>query len=169
MWPVSDRIWGYEVTAMKKTLLCRGLVGLPLGVALGQIITLIISACVGDGRYYPVAPELTEAMGGELYAVLLQTALCAVMGSGFAMASVIWQMDTWSLARQSGVYFLVSCVLLLPIAYAANWMKHTIGGVLGYIGVFVACFLVVWLLQYLAWQRKIRVMNDRIGGDGGAS
>ena len=153
---------------MKRTLLRRGLVGLPLGIALGQIITVIISACVGDGRYDPVTPELTEAMGSELNAVLLQTALCAVMGSGFAMASVIWQMDTWSLARQSGVYFLVSCVLLLPIAYAANWMKHTVGGVLGYIGIFVASFLVVWLMQYLAWQRKIRAMNNRIGGDGGA-
>ena len=112
MWPASDRIWGYEVNAMKKTLLCRGLVGLPLGVALGQIITLIISACVGDGRYYPVAPELTEAMGGELYAVLLQTALCAV-GSGFAMAPSLAM--TMSLAIQSGV-LLVSCSFLLPIA-----------------------------------------------------
>ena len=61
---------------MKKKLLLRGLLGVPLGIAIGHIITVIVSLCIGDGLFYPVRPELVGAMRGELNAVLLQTALC---------------------------------------------------------------------------------------------
>lgn len=147
---------------MKKRLILQGLLGFPLGIAIGFVITILISICVGDGSFYPVTPELMETMGNELNAVILQTVLCGVMGSGFAMASIIWEMDSWSLAKQSGIYFSVACIIMLPIAYVTNWMKHSVGGVLAYIGVFVVIFLIVWLVQYYVWNRKIKKMNDCI-------
>ena len=150
---------------MKKKLLLRGLLGVPLGIAIGHIITVIVSLCIGDGLFYPVRPELVGAMRGELNAVLLQTALCGIMGAGFAMASVIWEIDSWSLAKQSGVYFLIISVVMLPIAYFANWMKHSITGVLSYVGIFVMIFAAVWISQYLLWKRRIKKMNARIHGE----
>lgn len=148
---------------MKKKMILRGLFGLPVGIAIGFVITLIISACIGNGAFYPVTPELIDTVGNELNAVVLQTVLCAVMGAGFAAASVIWELDAWSLAKQSGVYFLVISVIMLPIAYVMNWMKHTVFGVLSYVGIFAAIFVVVWLSQYLLWKRKIRKMNALVG------
>ena len=152
---------------MKKQLVKRGLFGFPVGIAVGFVITLMISACVGDGSFYPVTPELIDSMGSELNAVALQTALCGLMGTGFAMASLIWELDSWSLARQSGVYFALACMIMLPVAYIANWMEHSLGGFLAYVGIFVAIFLAVWLAQYLSWKRKIRKMNERVGKEGG--
>ena len=147
---------------MKKKIMKRIWIGLPVGIAMGYIITLIISACIGDGTFYSVAPELAEKMGSELNAVILQTVLCGVLGVGFAAASVIWELDSWSLAKQSGVYFLVIGILLLPIAYVANWMQHTVVGFLSYLGIFVGIFAVVWLSQYLCWKQRIKKMNDRV-------
>ncbi|MCI5510453.1 MAG: DUF3021 domain-containing protein [Eubacterium sp.] len=147
---------------MKKQIIKRGLFGFPVGIAIGFVITLIISACVGDGNFYPVMPELIDTMGNELNAVILQTVLCGIMGTGFAMASVIWELDSWSLAKQSGTYFLIACIMMLPIAYIANWMEHSIGGFLSYVGIFVAIFVAVWLAQYLSWKRKIKKMNDLV-------
>lgn len=152
---------------MKKQLVKRGLFGFPVGIAVGFVITLMISACAGDGSFYPVTPELIDSMGSELNAVALQTALCGLMGTGFAMASLIWELDSWSLARQSGVYFALACMIMLPVAYIANWMEHSLGGFLAYVGIFVAIFLAVWLAQYLSWKRKIRKMNERVGKEGG--
>ena len=148
---------------MKKKMILRGLFGLPTGIAIGFVITLIISACIGNGSFYPVAPELTDTMGNELNAVILQTVLCAIMGAGFAAASVIWELDSWSLAKQSGIYFLIASLIMLPIAYVSNWMKHTLLGVLSYAGIFIAIFVVVWLFQYLLWTRKIKKMNALVG------
>ena len=150
---------------MKKKIILRGLFGLPAGIAIGFVITLLISICIGDGSFYPVTPELIKTTGNELNAVVLQTILCAILGVGFAMASVIWEIDSWSLAKQSGVYFLIISVVMLPIAYFANWMKHSITGVLSYVGIFVMIFAAVWISQYLLWKRRIKKMNARIHGE----
>lgn len=150
---------------MKKKIIMRGLFGLPTGIALGFVITLIISACIGNGSFYPVTPELIDTMGNELNAVILQTVLCAIMGAGFAAASVIWELDSWSLAKQSGVYFLIISVIMLPIAYVTNWMKHTVLGVLSYVAIFAVIFVAVWLSQYLLWKRKIKKMNALVSKD----
>lgn len=150
---------------MKKKIIMRGLLGLPTGIAIGFVITLIISACIGNGSFYPVTPELIDTMGNELNAVILQTVLCAVMGVGFAAASVIWELDSWSLAKQSGIYFMIISVIMLPIAYVTNWMKHTALGVLSYVAIFVAIFIIGWLSQYLLWKRKIKKMNALVSKD----
>ena len=50
---------------MKKKLILRGLLGVPLGIAIGHIITVIVSLCIGDGLFYPVRPELVGAMRGD--------------------------------------------------------------------------------------------------------
>lgn len=147
---------------MKKKMIQRGLLGFPIGIAIGYVITVIISMCVGDGTFYPVTPELIETMGNELNAVILQTVLCGIMGAGFSMASLIWEIDSWSIVKQSGIYFAIACVVMLPIAYVANWMKHSLVGVLSYIGIFVAIFMFVWIAQYFAWKSKIKKMNEEI-------
>ena len=63
------------------------------------------------------------------------------------------------------IYFLVISVVMLPIAYFANWMKHSIIGVLSYVGIFVMIFAAVWISQYLLWKRRIKKMNARIHGE----
>lgn len=150
---------------MKKKLIGRGLIGFPVGIAIGYVITVIISICIGDGFFHPVNPELVNKMGSELNAILIQTGLSGIMGTGFAMASVIWEIDSWSLAKQSGIYFMIISVIMLPIAYFTNWMKHTALGVLSYVAIFVAIFVVVWLSQYLLWKRKIKQMNTLVNKD----
>ena len=147
---------------MKKKMIQRGLLGFPLGIAIGFVITVIISMCIGDGSFYPVNPELIDTMKNELNAVILQTILCGILGTGFAMASVIWEIDSWSLAKQSGIYFAIVCVTLFPIAYITNWMKHNAIGILSYVGIFVAIFVITWLVQYFVWKRKVKRMNDGV-------
>lgn len=151
---------------MKKKIILRGLFGLPVGIAIGFVITLLISICIGDGSFYPVTPELIQTTGNELNAVVLQTILCAILGVGFAMASVIWEIDSWSLAKQSGIYFAIACAVMFPISYVANWMPHSIAGILSYAGIFAVIFVLVWLIQYFVWKRKVRRMNERIRGSG---
>ena len=145
---------------MKKKIIARGFLGFPLGIAIGFIITVMISVCIGDGSFYPVRPELIKSLGSELGAVIFQTVLCGIMGSGFAIASVIWEIDSWSLVKQSGIYFAVACIIMLPIAYAANWMEHSVRGIIFYAGIFVAIFIIVWVIQYLVWKNKIKKIND---------
>lgn len=147
---------------MKKKIRLLGFFGFPVGIAIGFILSIVISLLVGTGDYYPVPSQLAETMGSELKAVILQTVLCGIMGSGFAMSSVVWDMDSWSLAKQSGIYFLLSAIVMFPIAYITHWMNHSVSGILSYIGIFVAIFLIIWITRYLIWKRKIRRMNAHL-------
>lgn len=145
-----------------KKVIQRGFLGFPIGIAIGFIVTLIISAIIGDGLLHSAKPEIIERMGNELNAVILQTILSGIMGAGFSTASVIWEIDSWSLAKQSGIYFAISCAIMFPIVYLANWMPHSTAGVLQYVGIFVAIFIIVWLIQYFVWKNKIKKMNEGV-------
>lgn len=156
------KYWEYEVIHMKKKILLRGLLGFPLGISMGYFITILISFSSGLDTYSPCVPSLVQTMGNENNAVLLQAILSGLLGSAFAMSSIIWEIESWSIARQTGTYFAVTALAMMPIAYLANWMEHSVMGFLIYMGIFIGIFIIVWVIQYLFWHRKIKRMNDNI-------
>ena len=88
MSPKSNKYWEYEVIIMKKKVLLRCLLGAPIGLAIGTIVTIIISLTVGDGVYYPVVPKLITDCGNEMNAVLLQAVCSLIYGAAWGGASV---------------------------------------------------------------------------------
>jgi len=148
---------------MKKKALLRGLLGFPLGIAIGYVITIVLSLIIGDGSYSPSVPSLVVEVGSEIGAVVLQTVLCGLLGASFSAASAIWEAERWSIARQTGIYFLVISITMLPIAYFAHWMERTVAGFLFYFGIFTAVFAVVWVVQYFIWKVKLNRINQKIG------
>ena len=147
---------------MKKELLKRMLFGAPIGLAISSIITIIISLTVGDGTYYAVVPELAREMGSEINAVVLQAVLSLVYGAAWAGASIVWDMERWSLLKMTLIHLLITSVASFPIAYFARWMPHSNTGILIYIGIFVGIYLSIWISQYSAMKKKIREMNEKI-------
>ena len=149
---------------MKKQVLSRGFLGFPLGITIGYVITIAISLSAGQGSYIPCVPEFVATVGSEINAVLLQTALCGVLGASFGACSMIWEMDSWSIAKQSLLYFLITSVFMMPIAYITSWMEHSWGGFLLYFGIFTSVFLAVWIIQYIILRSKISQINEQIVG-----
>lgn len=144
---------------MKKKIWLRGLLGFPLGIAVGHVISLIISLGWGEGAFLPCVPELIRWMGSEAGAVAFQTALCGLLGAVCGGASVIWEMENWSIVQQTGIYFAVLSAGMLPIAYLTHWMEHTAAGILSYFLIFLLIFAGMWLLQYGIWRIKIKKLN----------
>lgn len=144
---------------MKKKMLLRGMTGFPIGVAIGYMITIITSLIWADGYYAPCVPELTVMMGSEINAVLLQALLCGVLGMGSAASSVIWEMEKWGIVKQTGIYFLVLSVIMMPTAYVMYWMEHSLKGVLSYFGIFAVLFIVMWIVLYAIAKHNIKKIN----------
>lgn len=150
------------VTFLKKEMLKRGLLGIPLGITWDYLITIVISLGWGNGNYLACVPSLAESMGGEAYAVLVQALLCGVAGAVFGASSVIWELETWSIVKQTGIYFLIAAVNVLPIAYLMHWMEHSLKGVISYALIFVLIFVCVWISQYIAWKVKVKKINAKL-------
>lgn len=147
---------------MKKKIILRGVIGIPTGITIGYLITIIVSLIWGKGYYSPCVPELILVMGNEINAVILQTILCALLGVAFAASSVIWEMEYWSIAKQTGIYFFITSMVMMPTAWFLYWMEHTITGFLSYTGIFVMIFIFVWLTQYCMNMRDIKKINAKL-------
>lgn len=147
---------------MKKKIFIRSMLGFPFGVTIGYMITILNSFIWAEGSYYPCVPELTALMGSEINAVLLQAVLCGVLGMGFTGSSVIWEMEDWGLAKQTGIYFLITAVIMMPIAYVARWMEHSVRGISIYFGIFVVIFVVIWAVQYLIIKHNVKKLNESL-------
>ena len=147
---------------MKKKVLFRSVLGFPIGITVGYVITILISVGWGQGYYSPCVPELIRIMGNEIHAVILQTVLCGLLGVVFAATSVIWEMENWSLVKQTGIYFLIISVVMMPVAYFTHWMEHSVRGFLIYFGIFAAIFIAIWLIQYAIGKHTVKKMNSKL-------
>ena len=146
---------------MRKKLLQRIFQGFFIGIAVGQLICVLISLMNGED-FIICSPEFIELTGSEAAAAAVQTLLCGVIGSGFSGASVIWETDTLSIAAQSGLCFAIYAVILLPAAYITGWAEHSLAGLLSYAGIFAASFAVVWIIQYIVWKKRLAAINKKL-------
>lgn len=151
-----------EVLNVKKTIFKRCLLGFPLGIAVGQIISVLVSLCFAGGNYSPCVPELIDVTGSEINAVLLQTFLSGILGVGFAGSSVIWEQEDWSVVKQTGIYFLTVSLIMMPTAYFTYWMEHSLKGILSYFGIFALIFVIIWIFQYAIAKRNVKRMNENL-------
>jgi hypothetical protein len=158
----SNRFWVYEEVAMKKKILQRCLLGAPIGLAISTIITIIISLTVGDGCYYPVVPDLISDCGTEMNAVLIQAVFSLIYGAAWAGASIIWEVETWSILRQTLTHLVICSSATLPAAYLMRWMNHSASGILLYFGIFFAIYLIIWLSQYSGMKKRVSEINRKI-------
>lgn len=147
---------------MKKKVAIRCLIGAPIGLALSTIITIAISLTVRDGRFYAVVPELIADCGTEINAVLLQTVCSLLYGAAWAGASIIWEVDNWSILRQTITHLIICSLCTFPIAYFMRWMDHSVFGILSYFGIFFAIYFIIWMSQYMAIKKRIQQINSEV-------
>lgn len=147
---------------MKEKILFRGAIGFPIGISIGYGITILTSVIFAGGYYSPCVPELIAAMGNEINAVIVQALLCGLLGTGFGASSVIWEIDNWGIVKQTGIYFLIVSVIMMPIAYFNYWMAHSIAGFLSYFGIFTFIFIIVWITEFFIGKHNVRKMNENL-------
>ncbi len=147
---------------MKKKIILRGALGFPFGIAIGYFITIFISLGWANGYYTPCVPELISMMGNEINAVILQAILCGLLGIGCAASSVIWEIESWSIVKQTGIYFGIISVIMMPIAYFTYWMEHSIIGFLSYFGIFILIFIIIWIIEFIIGKHTVKKMNTNL-------
>ena len=145
---------------MKRKIILRSALGFPVGLSIGYLFTIVGSLIWANGYYSPCVPELITAMGSEINAVVLQAFLCGILGVGFSAGSVIWEIENWSLVKQSGIYFSIISIIMLPIAYFSYWMEHSAAGFFIYFGIFALIFAGVWLIQFVVGKHNVKKMNE---------
>lgn len=147
---------------MKKKILLRCLIGMTIGMSINTIISIMISLAIGDGKFYPVVPELITKCGNEINAVLLQTVCSLLYGAACAGSSVVWDKENWSLLKQTIAHLVICSLATFPAAYFTYWMPHSLSGVLVYFGIFFGIYLIIWISIYLSIKKRVTQLNKKI-------
>ena len=133
-----------------------------MGIAISTIIALVISFIIGDGKFSFTAPTLAERAGSEVKAALIQIIFSGLLGGCYGAISLIWDINSWSVLKKTAIYFILSAVIMLPIAYINNWMQHSLAGLLGFVGIFIVIFIIIWIFTYIGIKKDIAKLNDHI-------
>jgi len=147
---------------MKKKILFRSLFGAPVGVTISLIITIIISLCIGGGEYLPAPQDLIAWCGNEITAVIVQIICSMLIGAVSSGASVIWEIEKWSITKQTLIHFAVFVVTFIPLSYVLNWMPHNLYGALCYAAMFIGLYVLIWVSIYFPIKAKIKKMNRQL-------
>lgn len=145
-----------------KKIIMRVISGFPIGITIGYLITIFISIGFGEGYYSPCVPELIDVLGNEIRAVIVQALLCGLLGAGFGAGSLIWEIENWSIVKQTGVYFVIVSIIMMPVAYLLYWMEHSIVGFLSYFSIFFIIFIIVWVVQFIRCKFIVDKMNKNL-------
>ena len=77
------------------------------------------------------------------------TFIVGIIIASVAAASVIYEIENWSLFKQSVIHFLIMLVTVLPCLYISGWYK--LNSVLDYVkvfGIFLFVGIVLWTISY---------------------
>lgn len=146
---------------MRKKILFRSFFGLLAGIALGQIIIIVISIIKGNGDIV-VVPELVRDWGNELYATIFQTSSMGMLGATLGAISIIWDIEKWNLLTQTVLHFILFAIPFHVVALSLHWIPQTIKGIAVSIAVFVVIYILLWSFNYFQLKLKISKINKKL-------
>ena len=116
-----------------------------LGYAAGIVIGVIIFLCNASRNFAEALP----------YILLSGIPGAVAMGS-----AVIYEIEKWSIARATATHFLITFAGLYLVGFALEWFRFGEPVFWIFTGTMIAAYFLVWLVQYLAWKRQVRKMNE---------
>lgn len=118
-----------------------------IGFVCGTLISVIMFI-IGGGR---------DFIGNTL--VLLLGGIFGAIPMGLA---VVYDIESWSIAKATIVHFVATFSGFFALAYLQGWLKP--GDLFFWLWttLWVFAYFIIWLVQYLAYHRKISRMNDEL-------
>lgn len=141
----------------KKSIL-RGFLGIPIGVFISTTISIIYSLAFGEIMAIPYGMESSNS----LTVYIAQYFVSIIIGFVFSASSVIFQIDEWSLLKQTVVHFFITTLVFFPCSIKVGWIDVNPMSILIYIGVFIFIYLLAWISIYFTWKSKIKKLNNKL-------
>ena len=147
---------------MFKKFIKRALLGFIYGIFIGQTILILESLMMRDGNFYPVATSLVNLAGTKIGAVIIQYFLTGLLGTTFAATTVIFEMDNWSLIRQTLLHFIITSIVMYIAGFLCGWFPHTVVSTLIWFGVFIVVYVIFWISFSSYYKKKVQKMNEAL-------
>ena len=147
---------------LKKEAVKRAIMGFIYGVFIGQTILILESLMARDGNFYPVAASLVNLAGTKIGAVIIQYFLTGIIGTTFAATTVIFEMDNWSLLKQTILHFVITSIVMYIAGFLCGWFPHKLSSTLIWFGIFIVIYVIFWISFSSYYKNKVKKMNEAL-------
>lgn len=138
---------------MKKKLRIYMAVGFLLGMAIGNAI-----AWFTGPKGVPASPMLIARVG-PTGAVLLQSLLSGVYGSLCMGGVLLYEIESWPLAKSTLVHYLLIALPYPVLAKLLGWSRGA-AETFAVLLIQLAAFSLIWLIMYLRCRAQVRELNE---------
>jgi hypothetical protein len=141
-----------------KQALFRGLRGVPIGISIMTTIVLVYSLIYGRIILTPPVNYTTS----PLAAFTIQYFASCIVGFVFGVSSLIYEVEYWSIAKQTFVHFIITSSIFLPISLLCRWVQPKLIPIIIYFSMFIAIYVTIWLVNYLSFKHTIQKLNEEL-------
>lgn len=139
----------------------RFCIGLGVGIAIGNLVTVLISYAHGNGALVTI-PQLTAFFGNTVDAFAVQNLLCACVGILFAEAGIIFAVERWTFPVKCLLHFGVTAVFYLPFLWLCYFQEGGIWTLLLILANIAFTYFITWMTSYLMIRAEVRSINQKI-------
>lgn len=136
--------------------------GFIIGMAVGNIITIIESILIGGG--YLIFPDLLMAKAGNMAnALAIQTFMSGVHGAICFAGVFFYHFEEWSMTRIVITHYMLIMISFVTIGSWLGWISLSfvdIGMMAILLGI---AYFIVWMIMYLRCLKEVNMLNDMIG------
>lgn len=130
-----------------KTILMRSMLGIMFGSFLALVTTFSV-IYFGNKEVLDAAMFVKNAAG---------SVLCGWL---FAVASLLFENEKFSLPVKTALHFAAVSVLYCIIAFVTEWFPFTWMGFVSMLGIFVAFYMIIWLSFYMYFRKQAAKLNE---------
>lgn len=129
----------------------RGLMGIPLGVFISQIILIIL---IMLGKIDSVTTSI----------IIEQFIVSSIVGFYFASISIIYEVDEWSLLKQTIIHAIAN-IPFFPIAIYAGWIENNLKSIIIYFIIYILIYMCIWMSITIYWRNKTKIINKKLNNN----
>ncbi|CAH1852137.1 DUF3021 domain-containing protein [Convivina praedatoris] len=136
--------------------------GIITGTFIGFMSALFFSWLYGANNLYPSSPQFVEQFSNNLIAITVSAVIWALMGVVFSTAQMIFEVESWSITKQTVWHFITTYTGYTILAILAGWFPLNFWYLLQYTLIFVVVYIIIWLISMYVARRNVAKLNQEL-------
>ncbi|MGT2667096.1 DUF3021 domain-containing protein [Streptococcus rifensis] len=137
-----------------------------LGVTIGAIVSIIMSAIFGQGVYLPINPfsvagAYYQAHFSPVVVMAIVVTIWFVIGLLFQAADLVFEQD-WSLLKMSVTHFSVTVIGFTGLGFLAGWLPLNLAALLLFWLIFIAIYAAIYVINYRQMKNSVDNINRNL-------
>ena len=146
---------------MIKRTIKLALYGFFIGMAIGNMILIIISLADGGGSII-FSRELLRLGGSAAGALAAETAFSGIHGAICMAGVILYDLESWSMTRVVITHYLIIMASYLSIGALLGWYSFDPLTILMIAAMMALGYFIVWIIMYLRYHAEVGALNEMI-------